>query len=114
MIVFNLSKCLLQYAFSLRIDELEDTNDVVTVQPEEVVAEKKTLLSKVSKLQSFEKKEEIAKVPPSAPEEPPHVVEAPKPPPKKVEVNIRLHPEQYISILKETRAQLVAASYLHA
>ncbi|XP_073950518.1 uncharacterized protein isoform X1 [Choristoneura fumiferana] len=91
---------------NLRIDELEDTDDVVTVQPEEVVAEKKTLLSKVFKMQSFDKKEEATKITPSTPEEP-YVVEPPKPPPKKVEVSeeeIRTRQEY----LKQQRDKLLA------
>lgn len=74
--------------FRLQLAEaFDEPEDMVTVPPAAVVAEKKNLLSK---LYSFEKKEEISETTfsVSPPEEVKKtVIEPPRPPPKKVEVN---------------------------
>lgn len=71
----------------LQLEELETKDEVVNVPPEEVVAEKQTLLFKLHSFEKKEPKEDAS----DAPEEPPTVkksviIEPPKPPPKKVEV----------------------------
>lgn len=74
------------FFFRLQLEDFEGKDEVVNVPPEEVVAEKQTLLSK---LHSFEKKEEHVekKVQIVIPEKKIQVMEPPKSPPKKVEVS---------------------------
>ncbi|XP_026735275.1 cilia- and flagella-associated protein 36 [Trichoplusia ni] len=90
----------------LQLEDYESKDEVVNVPPEEVVAEKQTLLSK---LHSFEKKEEnIEKKDQAVAEEKKiRVIEPPKPPPKKVEVSeeeMRARQEY----LKQQRDKLLA------
>ncbi|KAJ2938750.1 hypothetical protein O0L34_g3366 [Tuta absoluta] len=94
---------------NLQITEIEEGNEVSVVAPEEVVAEKKTLLSK---LHSFDKKEKKEDVPTEESSNSPVVVvktviEPPKLPPKKAEVSeeeIRTRQEY----LKQQRDKLLA------
>ncbi|XP_047034032.1 cilia- and flagella-associated protein 36 isoform X1 [Helicoverpa zea] len=90
----------------LQLEDLATKDEVVNVPPEEVVAEKQTLLSK---LHSFEKKDEnIEKKDHIVTEEKKiQVMEPPKPPPKKVEVSeeeMRARQEY----LKQQRDKLLA------
>ncbi|XP_047994739.1 cilia- and flagella-associated protein 36 [Leguminivora glycinivorella] len=88
----------------LQLEDFED-NAVVSVPPEEVVAEKQTLLTKASKLQSFERKEDSTEKAITPPE--PTFLEPPKSAPKKVEVSeeeIRARQEY----LKQQRDKLLA------
>lgn len=77
----------------MQLEEFETTDDIISVPPEEVVAEKKTLLSK---LHSFEKTEETSFIKESSTEiqavakQSVAIIEPPKPPPKKVEVSEKL------------------------
>lgn len=69
----------------MQLEEMDAADGCVSVPPEEMVAEKKTLLSK---LHSFEKKDEnIASIEttPEAEKKAP-IIEPAKPPPKKIEV----------------------------
>lgn len=76
------------WPFRLQLaEDFDETEEIVTVPPADVVAEKKSLLSK---LHSFEKKEEILETTFSVP----HpvkvkttVIDPPRPPPRKVEVS---------------------------
>ncbi|XP_049877475.1 cilia- and flagella-associated protein 36 isoform X2 [Pectinophora gossypiella] len=90
----------------LQIDEIEGQDEVVAVPPEEMVAEKQTLLSK---LHSFEKKDELLDKKQLSPEAvvKPTVIEPPKPPPKKAQVSeeeVRARQEY----LKQQRDKLLA------
>ncbi|XP_063627893.1 cilia- and flagella-associated protein 36 [Cydia splendana] len=88
----------------LQLEDFED-NAVVSVPPEEVVAEKQTLLTKASKLQSFERMENPTEKTINPPE--PTILEPPKHAPKKVEVSeeeIRARQEY----LKQQRDKLLA------
>ncbi|XP_028176229.1 cilia- and flagella-associated protein 36 [Ostrinia furnacalis] len=90
----------------LQLDDLETKDEIVSVPPVEVVAEKKTLLSK---LHSFEKNDEKTFIKEESPpvKKPVAIVEPPKPPPKKVEVSeeeIRARQEY----LKQQRDKLLA------
>lgn len=69
----------------LQLEEMESANEIASVPPEEMVAEKQTLLSK---LHSFEKKEErsLSKQTTPEAEKTTPVIEPPKPAPKKIEV----------------------------
>lgn len=64
---------------------MDEADEIVSVPPEEMVAEKQTLLSK---LHSFEKKEERIVRPETTreAEKKTSVIEPPKPAPKKIEV----------------------------
>lgn len=64
---------------------MDSADEVVSVPPEEMIAEKQTLLSK---LHSFEKKEERIVSEETTPEaeKKTAVIEPPKPAPKKIEV----------------------------
>lgn len=99
----------------LQLEEFEGKDEVVSVPPEEVVAEKQTLLSK---LHSFEKKEEnhIFEKKEENLDNKDHIVtegkkiqvmDPPKPPPKKVEVSEEemLARQEY---LKQQRDKLLA------
>ncbi|XP_059053437.1 cilia- and flagella-associated protein 36 [Achroia grisella] len=91
----------------LQLEEFESKDEIISVPPEEVVAEKQTLLSK---LQSFEKKEEHVEKKPAIvinTDEPEVLTEPPKPPPQKVEVSeeeVRARQEY----LKQQRDKLLA------
>ncbi|XP_026314975.1 cilia- and flagella-associated protein 36 isoform X2 [Hyposmocoma kahamanoa] len=90
----------------LQLEEMESANEIASVPPEEMVAEKQTLLSK---LHSFEKKEERSlskQTTPEAEKKTP-VIEPPKPAPKKIEVSeeeVRVRQEY----LKQQRDKLLA------
>ncbi|CAB3246019.1 unnamed protein product [Arctia plantaginis] len=88
----------------LQLQEFEDS-DEINVPPEEVVAEKQTLLSK---LHNFEKKEDFEpKKTVTFEEKKIQVIEPPKPPPQKVEVteeDMRARQEY----LKQQRDKLLA------
>lgn len=68
----------------LQLEEIDSADEIVSVPPEEVVAEKQTLLSK---LHSFEKKDEMIMNKQISPEadKTPDIV-PPKPAPRKIEV----------------------------
>lgn len=69
------------------VDDFDEAEAIAAVQPADVVAEKKNLLSK---LHSFEKKVEICETTfcvPHPVELKKTVIEPPKPPPRKVEVS---------------------------
>ncbi|KAF9414052.1 hypothetical protein HW555_007930 [Spodoptera exigua] len=90
----------------LQLEDFEGKDEVVNVPPEEVVAEKQTLLSK---LHSFEKKDENVEKKDHivAAEKKIQVMEPPKTPPKKVEVTeeeMRARQEY----LKQQRDKLLA------
>ncbi|XP_026760764.2 cilia- and flagella-associated protein 36 isoform X1 [Galleria mellonella] len=89
----------------LQLEDLKD--EIINVPPEEVVAEKQTLLSK---LQNFEKKEEKVEKEQTVEiikEKPQVLIEPPKPPPKKIEVSEEeVHARQ--EYLKQQRDKLLA------
>ncbi|XP_013183465.1 cilia- and flagella-associated protein 36 [Amyelois transitella] len=88
----------------LQLEDLQGGDDIVNVPPEEVVAEKQTLLSK---LHSFDKKEEKTKKTDDTKEKSPEPAKLPTPPPKKIEVSdedMRARQEY----LKQQRDKLLA------
>lgn len=83
----------IQLYLRLQLEEIDSADEIVSVPPEEMVAEKQTLLSK---LHSFEKTEERSASKQTTPEaeKKTTVIEPPKPAPKKIEVptdGIKLH-----------------------
>lgn len=90
---FRLSRCYISYTtknnrfFRLQLEDLEPKDEIVNVPPEEVVAEKQTLLSKLHSFEKKELKEDITIATNDAPTVTKFaIIEPPKPPPKKVEV----------------------------